>query len=179
MAKEPNITAAELRAILHYDPETGIFTWRERPLSHFAAKGSWIYWNARFSMKPAGIIDSRRYVRVSINNRTYEIHRLAWLYVTGKWPSEQIDHINLDRADNRFCNLREATRSQNSANTSKRIDNSSGAKGVYWSRKTKKWRAQIGHKGKRIHLGLFNEKEAAAAAYERAAKTIHGEFARV
>jgi hypothetical protein len=106
-------------------------------------------------------------------------HRLAWLWVHGRWPGCEIDHINSDGLDNRIQNLREATHAQNQRNQSKRSDNTSGLKGVSWHKRGKKWKAQICHMGKWHALGLYDCSEEAHKAYVAAAHRFHGEFARI
>jgi len=92
--------------------------------------------------------------------------------------SNEIDHINGDKLDNRRENLRSATRSQNKMNSGKPKNNTSGYKGVCWYKRGNKWRAQIGINGKLKHLGYFEDKEEAAKAYKKAAEKYHGEFVR-
>lgn len=103
-------------------------------------------------------------------------HRLAFFLMTGKWPKE-VDHINRIRDDNRWVNLREATRTQNSANLSVSVNNTSGFAGVYWSKKNKQWLAHIKANGVRHYLGGFDLIESAAQAYRIAAVLNFGEFA--
>jgi hypothetical protein len=160
-----DLTQARLRALLQYDPETGKFT-RLIGVQGFAAGTE-----AGTFHPPSG------YVYLGVDRKTYRAHRLAWFYMTGKWPVEDIDHANRDRADNRWANLREASRSQNNANGARRRDNTSGAKGVSWDAKNKRWRAYIVSSGKQRHLGRFADYEAAKAAYVRAATDTFGEFA--
>jgi hypothetical protein len=105
-------------------------------------------------------------------------HRLAYLYMTGEWPPAGIDHRDTNRSNNRWNNLRAATQLQNSTNSSIRIDNTSGYKGVYWHIGARKWRAQIVSKGKIHLLGYFSTPQAAHRAYCEAAIRLHGEFAR-
>jgi hypothetical protein len=141
-----------------------------------------LIWKTCSSSKPlngtvAGCLDKfTGYVIVTVNERKYKSHRILWLLMTGKWPENQIDHINGIRNDNRFCNLREATHSQNSANTPRRTS-VSGYKGV--SKNRKKWRAQIRISQKNIHLGLYDTPEEAHAAYVAKAKELFGEYAKV
>jgi hypothetical protein len=156
-----------LREILHYDPETGIFA-RLISTSNCVRTGD-----------VAGCLDkSRGYLIIRIDGRNYLAHRLAFLFMTGIWPPHQIDHVNLDRADNRWVNLRMATGAQNSANTRVKANNKSGFKGVGWCKGRRKWRAQIQANGKQTHLGYRNTCEEAAALYAEAAVKFHGEFAR-
>ena len=155
------LTQQRLKELLVYDPETGVFTWRKDRADN-ARRGA-----------IAGSPKSDGYMRLCIDGRRYRAHRIAWLYVTGKWPTKEIDHINGDGLDNRWANLREATRSQNMCNTALRADNKSGFKGVSWVTARRKWHAQIAGKS----LGHFDNLEAAARAYRKAATERFGEFA--
>ena len=104
-------------------------------------------------------------------------HRLVWLYVYGKFPSNAIDHINTIGNDNRFSNLREVTNSQNQMNRKNQKNNTSGYKGVCYEKLTNKWRATIGLNNKLKSIGNFDTKEEAAEAYRKASALLHGEFA--
>lgn len=104
------LTQARLKELLHYDPETGVWT-------RLVATSNSI----RIGDVAGGV--NHGYVRISVDGRKYSAHRLAFLYQTGAWPSAEVDHWNLDKADNSWGNLRGATRSQNIANTSTRINN--------------------------------------------------------
>jgi hypothetical protein len=119
---------------------------------------------------------SHGYILIRLDGMLHRAHRLAWFYVTGEWPPLGIDHSNLDRADNRWHNLRLATQSQNCANVRTRRNSASGLKGVV--KHADKWRAMIRNKGRMHHLGLFPTKEEAHAAYVAAAISFYGEFAR-
>jgi hypothetical protein len=112
-----------------------------------------------------------------IDGKRYLAHRLAWLYTHGAWPHKLLDHRNRVTGDNRIDNLREATGSQNKANQLTNTNNTSGFKGVYWSKQNAKWQAGIRHQGKQKHLGCFNTKEDAHTAYCTAATQLKGEFA--
>jgi len=164
MAKPYSITIDRVRELLRYNPETGIFLWNAKssPKSPFLP-GS----------QAGGI--SGRYVSIMIDGRRYAAHRLAWLLITGEWPKEEIDHKNRNTTDNRFSNLREATRANNARNQGAQANNSSGRKGIYPSRG--RWCARIMVDGKRIFLGSFRDPDLAAAAYSEAARQYHGEFA--
>ena len=117
------------------------------------------------------------YLYVSLNhNQRTPAHRLAYFLVTGQQPPA-IDHVNGNRLDNRWMNLRAATIRENSYNTGRRADNTSGYKGVSWSAQKMKWRACIQlPSGKQKHIGFFASLDAAYVAWAAAAKTIQGEF---
>lgn len=167
-----NLTHGYLKECLDYDPETGVFTWRER-------EDRSSQWNGRFAGKVAGYCGAKGYWKIRINDRARNAHRLVWLYMTGQFPHDQVDHINMDRADNRWCNLREATNAENNRNRRISPTNRSGRKGVDWHRSSGKFRAQIKVDGKKIHIGIFDKIDDAASAYAAAAERYHGEFARV
>jgi hypothetical protein len=154
-----------LLEVLAYEADTGHFVWRKpRP---FCSIG-----------KRAGTLTSPGYVVIAVEGRKYMAHRLAWLYTHRRWPTEEIDHINGVRSDNRLVNLREATPSQNQANKAMRRDNTSGAKGVTWDKSRSDWIAAIHVNGSRKYLGRFSSVEEASAAYAVAASHHFGEFAR-
>lgn len=178
MAKRADITAAQVRAILDYNPETGEFFWRERPAGHFRTSRTHKWWNSRYAGKRAGCPGGNGYRNITINNRHYRANRLAWLYMTGEWPCGEVDHENRKIDDDRWDNLRDATHTQNIANTKTYSSNTSGFKGVHWHKRLKKWRSEITISGKKHHLGLFINVEDAHYAYALAAKKIHGKFAR-
>lgn len=159
------LTRDRLKELLHYDPYTGRLTWlvdRKGP--------------ARAGCE-AGCDNGQGYRRIYVDGKPYKGHRLAWFYMTGQWPRE-VDHINGDRSDNSWANLREVTRSQNKMNFSVYRSNSSGYPGVSYYRRTGKWKAQIQKAGQKTFLGYHDTPEQAAAAYERAANELFGEYAR-
>ena len=159
------LTAERLRDLMSYDPETGIFRWKVR------GKGR------RFN-DPVGFSNFSGYLRVSIDERRFLMQRLAWLYVTGEWPSAEIDHINSDRADNRWANLRPATAAQNRANMRMRASNRARVKGVRYRPDMAKWEARICKNYRQIYVGAFKTAEEAHAAYYAKARELFGEFAR-
>jgi hypothetical protein len=160
------LTAERLRELLDYNPATGHFTWRAPPR------------NGTLVGDLAGS-SQRGYIQINVDNSGYLAHRLVWLYVHGRWPISQIDHINLIQSDNRLANLREATHAENARNCEPlSIANKSGYRGVYWNTQKKKWEARIRVGGPSIYLGRYNTKEEAAAAYRAAAIQYHGAFAR-
>ena len=158
--------ALQLRELLSYNPETGIFNW--------ARKNGKVY---RYG-KVAGTINSQGYCQIMIDLVIYRAHRMAWAYVTGQWPEHEIDHVNGDRLDNRFCNLRQATRTQNGRNLGMKKNNTSGYRGVTWDAQSQRWKAQITVNRKQIHIGLFDTPKEAHVAYCKAAVFYFGEFAR-
>ena len=160
----PLITAARLRERLNYDPTTGLFTWLTNRRS--TAIGS-----------VAGTPHIAGYVQINIDRRLYLAHRLAVLYMTGDWPTDLVDHENLNRADNRWSNIRQASHSQNHINTRVYRNNRLGVKGVSLH-ETGKFVAQIQVNGKFRYLGLYATAVEAKAAYDRAAELGFGEFAR-
>lgn len=160
-----------LRQRLDYDPSTGHLAWK-----HCDAMPSW--WNARYAGKSAFTApDKDGYGKGQIAGRRYFAHRIAFAIFHGHWPTETIDHINGKKLDNRIINLREASRSQNQSNRPKQKNNTSGFKGV--TRHRDGWMAKIKLNGKTHYVGTFKTPEEASAAYAAAAKTIHGDFARV
>lgn len=150
------LTQARLKELLHYNPETGLFT-RVKALQ----KGK--------IGSIAGYDRLNSYVKIGLDRKYYMAHRLAWFYMTGKWPNSLIDHINGIKNDNRWANLREATSQQNNWNKKVSRLNRTGLKGVYLIRN--KYRVYI-------CLGSFSNKEEAKAAYNKAAEKLHGEFFR-
>lgn len=134
--------------------------------------------NGRAAGAIAGCLHRTGYLVVSVSRIKFPIQRLAWLFHTGDWPKQHIDHINMNKSDNRICNLREATHSQNGFNTPTPPSNTSGFKGVSWYSRCQKYRAQITAQGKRHYLGLFDDPHLAHEAYKAASIKLHGEFSR-
>jgi hypothetical protein len=161
------LTRARLRELLHYDPKTGQFHWRKRPGG-----------GARRNLSAGHLLPQQARRRIGIDGRLYFAHQMAWLYMTGRWGRPIIDHRDGDATNNRWNNLRRATRSQNNANRRRPRHNTSGYKGVSIRRGSGKWRATIGRNGQIIHLGTFPTPQAAHAAYLAAARKLFGEFAR-
>ena len=153
------LTAQRLKEVLHYDADTGLFT-------RLRANGRWLH-------KRVGSI-KLGYLAIYVKQKSYKAHRLAWLYVHGEWPNDQIDHINGDMADNRISNLRAATHSQNRQNIHKvRSNSKSGLIGAMWDSYNNKWRSKIRFEGKCKHLGYFENAEQAHAVYIEAKRTLH------
>jgi hypothetical protein len=147
------IAVDELKAYLHYDPDTGVFTARK-------------VCGSRPAGRVLGSTTSQGYVQVSVGSRSYTAQRLAWLYVHGKWPKGVVDHINRVRNDNRICNLRDVNRSRNSLNT-EYTTSKAKVRGVTYA---PPWRAFIQVDGKRKDLGRFHTLEEAVAARKAAEK---------
>lgn len=163
MTKE--LTLEKLKSILKYDEISGDFIYISAPARKIKIGDV------------VGTVEKNGYIRIEISGRPYRAHRLAWFYMTGEWPKYHIDHINLDKGDNRFANLREATRSDNMGNVGLQRDNKTGAKGVH---KTKfGYIAQLRTKEKTQYLGTFQTVEDAKEAYRVAAENYFGEFARI
>lgn len=163
------ITQERLKEVANYDPETGVLTWR-LSLARRIKVG-----------QQAGTPDSSGYLMVQIDGFRRGVHQWAWLYMTGEWPSSDLDHRDLNRRNNRWSNIRRASDSQNGANRGMMVTNTSGKKGVYWHKKQKRWVASIRVNGKLISLGRFSpdQLEDAGKAYEQAAIAYFGEFARI
>lgn len=126
----------------------------------------------------AGVLDSRGYRQIGVGGRVYLAHRLIWAYVTGVWPTTLIDHINGNRDDNRWDNLREATPSENKANSKLMRTNTSGLKGAFFRKDIGRWVATIGKHRTRRHIGFYDSAEEAHAAYAAEARRLNGEFWR-
>jgi hypothetical protein len=167
------ITQEYLKECLSYDETTGNFTWIERPSHHFNSNVVKRQCNSKHAGKKAGTIGTKGYIQIMVGSRLYEGHRLAWLFVYGVFPQNQIDHIDGDRAFNAIVNLRDVTHAENGKNQKLKKNNTSGKTGVYWYNQTSKWLAQIGSGDKRIHLGYFDIFEDAVIARE-AAEIEHG-----
>lgn len=160
------ITAERLRELFSYDPETGAFT-------RLVSTGDKVKIG-----DIAGCINGAGYWQISIDYKLYLLHRLAVLWMTGRWPIAQVDHVDLERSNNSWVNLREATSTQNHANLPRSRANTSGWKGVYWRKNEKKWAAMIQHNYVRRHLGLFNCPAAAHLVYVIEANKAFGQFSR-
>lgn len=169
-----------LSEALTYDAETGALTWKTRPLHHFKDQRAADSWNTRLAGRSQlGSADRKGYRRININGTPHAAHRLIWLLVHGELPPEQIDHINGNKGDNRLCNLRAASASSNQHNRPVNANNSSGFKNVCWHALSGKWRSYIVVNYKQKSLGLHDTREAAYAAFCKAAAELHGEFANL
>lgn len=161
---EHPLTHERLKELFWYNPETGLFTRRIATSTR------------TYVGEIAGSPDRDGYIRICINYKLYGAHRLAWFYMTGSWPTKQIDHENRITSDNRFKNLRDFSNKQNSQNKGPMKPRSvprAGAKTNYVgvSKKNSKWRAQATINGVRIYLGVFETEELANAARQEALAT--------
>ena len=146
------LTQAELQAILDYDPDTGVFTWK-RPLSNRVRAGD-----------VAGSVDNvTGYLRIRINGKGYQAHRLAWFYVYGEWPKGQIDHKDGNKRDNRISRLKDVTSRENNQN--RHIHRRGRLVGASFQKKSQKWQAYIRIAGKLQHLGFYPTELEAHNAY--------------
>lgn len=160
MTARNNITQKRLKELFCYSKETGIFI--RRIARSGVSKGS-----------EAGTIHfdpkvGKRYRKINIDNVIYPTHRLAWLYVTGRFPVDQIDHIDGNGLNNKWDNLREVSNAENKKNRRLQSTNSSGFCGIHWREDLKKWRAVIQVNKKTIHLGVFKDKDDAINARKAA-----------
>lgn len=159
------LTAERLRSLLRYDPETGRFHW-------IVKRGAW---KSRLESR-AGSTGRNGYEYVRVDGRLYLAHRLATLFMTGRWPAADVDHINGDQSDNRWANLREASRQENLWNSAPRSTKRVREKGVW--RYEHGYRAAIYVGGKSRHLGVYGTAKEAHAAYAQEATKLRGKFAR-
>jgi hypothetical protein len=176
MAKRTLPEQGYLRECFDYNPNTGELTWKERPLSHFL--GEWRRWNKRYAGKPAGSLhkygirwDGRHRI-VILDRKNFGAHRLVWKLITGSDPVDEVDHVNRRGDDNRWSNLREATRREQMQNTrGRRRKHHQLPIGAHPN--GKKFVARINAGGNLIYLGQYDTAEKASAAYLAAKKELH------
>ena len=164
------ISAEYARTIFTYEPETGLLRWRYNPARPKE-------WNTRHAGMVAGSLGPHGRIDVRFEHVLYLGHRLAWLLMTGEWP-EEIDHKNGNPSDNRWTNLRLATRSQNTCNRKKPANNTSGFVGVRYRPHHKKWEARITLHRVLVWHSYHDSAQEAAAARRAALPEFHGEFIR-
>jgi len=155
------LSQARLKELLHYAPETGVFT-------RLVNRGG----RARVGAI-AGSKEAHGYWQIGVNGKNYKAHQLAWLYTYGQFPGEAIDHIDFDLRNNRIANLRLLSAKQHVEHRRHNKNNTSGLRGVCFCKMTGRWIAQIKSDYKYIWLGRFTTKDAAHAAYRQAAATYH------
>lgn len=160
------LTQERVKKVYDYNAETGKLTYKIQLASNTPIG------------KEAGTIKDHGYRVVRVDNIEYLAHRLIWLYMTGQWPKNQIDHIDLNKSNNTWNNLREATVSQNGINAYLRKTNKTGHKGIALFQ-NKWYRARIHYNGKEIHLGIFKTIDEAIAVRNAKEKELYGEYSRV
>lgn len=176
MAAEALPSPEVLRQLLRYEPETGKLFWLPRTADNCPSP-SWF--NAKYAGKEALTASHNAgYLHGKISGRACLAHCVIWTIVTGFPATDDIDHEDMDKRNNRWGNLRIATRSQNGHNRGAPKNNTSGFKGVCWHKVARKWMSQITINRKRTILGMFNCKTAAAVAYIKASRSILGDFGR-
>lgn len=158
---------------LHYDPATGILTWRDPRPEDFRSEAHMRTWRTRFAGQKAGKLRPDGYisVRITVDGVTtcFLAHRIAWFVAHGRWPEGQIDHVNGVRTDNRIENLRDVSPLENRRNMRCYARSQTGVAGVTWSAHAKRWMARINTDGRQKNLGYFLRFEDAVTARERAA----------
>jgi len=164
-AKRQGITAEFLRNVLTYDKNTGVLRWKKKisrkiKVGEIAGSKAGAHW------------------QVGMYGENYLAHHLIWVMMTGDWPTDEVDHEDTDGQNNKWKNLRIATRKQNSANRGKNSNNTSGIKGVSWCKDRQKWQVGIKVNYRRIALGRYDSKEEAGEVYRKAAEKFFGEFSR-
>lgn len=163
-----DLSQETIRELVDYRKETGEMFWRRRPLKYFASQRSCNSWNAKFAGRQAGGIDARGYGQIGLLDGRYRTHRVAYIWMAGGSQDLPIDHINGDRFDNRWSNLRLCTKFENARNTKRPSDNKSGHIGVYRHSNDKHWIAQIRTHGKTRYLGSFDHIDDAVMARTKA-----------
>lgn len=149
-----------LKEMLHYDPETGVFTWIQKKARLIRVGDE------------AGTVDAKGYRRIRINRQAYAAHRLAFLYMIGEFPPNEVDHIDGIRSNNKWANLRPATKNENAQNR-KATSANGRLLGVTYHKAQQRWRAQIRTNGKQLLLGAFRSAEEAHSAYLAAKHEYH------
>jgi HNH endonuclease len=165
MKTSNELTQERLKSIIDYNPETGIMRRKTTDKGYHAGD-------------IVGTPIGRGYIQAEVDGQRVLVHRLAWLYMTGAWPTKTINHKNGNHRDNSFSNLRQASRSEAAAagRTGKRTG-ASGVLGVSWNKSAGKWHVQAWAKGKPYYGGLFESLDEASQKAANLRKTIHGEFA--
>lgn len=177
-SNKKELTQELLKELIDYNPDTGVFTWKERPLSMFKCERDCKAWNARYKNKVAGCsyINWKNKVNaISIKPKTYLCHILTYFYMNGNWPKEDIDCIDGDFTNLKWNNIRECTRTDSNY---KQINPQRENKlmGISFIKERNKYESKIKIKGKTIHLGRFNTQEEAHQAYVDAKRQISPEF---
>ncbi|MFC0666224.1 HNH endonuclease [Azotobacter chroococcum] len=154
------LESSRLRELFDYNAETGVFIRKVRTTNNVKVG------------QVAGCIRPDGYLGIYVDNQSYQAHRLAWLYVHGRWPDGQIDHINGIRTDNRIANLRDVSHVENGRNQRLARNNTSGVNGIHWFKRRNKWRVEITVDRKKRHIGYFENLEDAVAARKAAEQSF-------
>ena len=158
------LSVGTLSYLLECNFGTGELIWKNRDRLFFGRTDRWRAWNKHFPGKSALTAMRNGYRVGAIFNHSYSAHRVIFAMYHGRWPANQVDHINGIRTDNRIVNLRDATRAENTRNSARYSTNTSGVAGVTWNKRAKKWKAQIVISGKQSYLGYFSNLEDARRA---------------
>ncbi|MFY4006015.1 HNH endonuclease [Achromobacter denitrificans] len=158
----------DVRALLDYEPESGVFRWRYRD-------GAPKQWNVRYAGRVAGLVTDLGYRTIAIHGRPYRANRLAWLVMTNEWPAGVVDHINGHKSDDRFSNLRDVSKTVNGQNqrTATRKNRSTGLLGATFDKRKQKFRADISVNGKAKHIGYYDTAMEAHLAYIERKRELH------
>jgi hypothetical protein len=168
-----NATQEEVLRLFEY--RDGVLYWKERPRSDFKTELAWKQWNPKHKGKKAGCW-SGHHVTVAINKKHYALARIVFLMHYGYLP-EIVDHADCNPMNNCISNIRAATKAENQRNAGMFSHNTSGYKGVVWSKACQKWTARIKHNGKNIYLGVFKSKDLANQVVRQKREFLHGQFA--
>jgi hypothetical protein len=168
MKTKSDLTFAEIDQVLSYCPKSGIFKWKKHLGGRSPKCGEF-----------AGTGHNAGYIQIGYKQKIYLAHRLAWLLTHQDRPFKRLDHINGNKKDNRICNLRECTHSQNLLNRSKQINNKTGYKNIFLEGRSKKYMVKINKNKKVYYVGKFAKLENAIKARDRAHKKICGEFSKI
>ncbi|HAT3754821.1 TPA: HNH endonuclease [Citrobacter amalonaticus] len=166
-----------LKSRIDYCPLTGNFKWKLRARESFTSERLFKSWNTQFCGKDCGSM-TNKYLTIRIDNSLYYCHRLAWAIYYGEWPESDVDHINMDKTDNRIANLRLSTSGQNMSNMGATKANKSGFIGVFWAKREGRWVSGITINYKFKYLGYYDDPVEAALAYNDACREANGEFSK-
>jgi len=160
-----------VREALTYNKLTGILIWNTRPRSHFDSDRTRNILNGKLAGTEAGTIvnhKGKNYKSLGLNGKSYQVHRIIYLLMTGSFPKADIDHIDGNGLNNLWANLREVSHQENQKNMKLPAHNTSGTIGVYWNKRSKRWLACIGVAGKQKYIGMFLDYDLAVVARKQA-----------
>lgn len=149
---------ARVREVFDYDPLTGVL---------------------RKNGRITGWVGGSGYLKTDIDGGKYYVHRIVFVLMAGRWPRRLVDHVNLNKRDNRWANLRQCSKTQNQGNRTAYANSRSGIKGIGWDEARQRWRAQVCKGGKRVFIGRFTDRASAMAAHAAESVRLFGAFARV